>query len=379
MSKKKVQKRSADTSIYLPIDTIFSIFTYLPVKSLLRFKSVSKPLKAIISDNEFKKIHHDRSKLLGRKKLLIQRPTGHFDFRDLESPELFLMEKLLFPLKRLQCAEVSCSCDGLVLLKDQNEYVLWNPSTREYRILESCTYLNQLDGCPKACGICYDSILDDYKVILICDSFYVIYSLNKGCWTKKTSFPCPMRLIPNCWSRGITTEGCVFWSLNSTAINGRVDCTTSTIIYYDVKSDEVEKLPMPKFVRENCSFGLTTLKGRLSLYGGTYNTDRFYIWIMEQDGWNRLMNICNLSSICVKLVYDIKPLWCSENGEILFRGKWKHQLLIYYPKRKQFITVSPPDFSADCRSPEPSICLESLCFPGHSIKEEATHEENLSN
>ncbi|XP_075086075.1 putative F-box protein At2g02030 [Nicotiana tabacum] len=125
MSKMKVQKRLAikgETSIDVPTDTIFSILTRLPVKSLLRFKSVSKPWNAIISDDEFTKIHHHQTKALGRKKLLVQRPTGYF-IRDLENPQLILMEKQLFPLKRLQqCAEIMCSCDGLVLVKDHKSY-----------------------------------------------------------------------------------------------------------------------------------------------------------------------------------------------------------------------------------------------------------------
>nr|XP_009804750.1 PREDICTED: putative F-box protein At2g02030 [Nicotiana sylvestris] len=192
MSKKKVQKRLAikgETSIDVPTDTIFFILTRLPVKSLLRFKSVSKAWNAIICDDEFTKIHHHQTKALGRKKLLVQRPTGYFNFRDLENPQLILMERQLFPLKRLQqCAEIMCSCDGLVLIKDHksyNEYVLWNPSTTKYRVLELCPYLNLDNECPKACGLCNDSNLDDYKVIVICKLFYVVYSLNKGCWKRK--------------------------------------------------------------------------------------------------------------------------------------------------------------------------------------------------
>ncbi|OIT27763.1 PREDICTED: F-box protein CPR30-like [Nicotiana attenuata] len=278
MSKKKVQTRLAikgEISIDVPTDTIFSILTRLPVKSLLRFKSVSKPWNAIISDDKFTKIHHHQTKALGRNKLLVQRPSGYFNFRDLENPQLILMEKQLFPLKRLQqCAEIMCSCDGLVLVKDHksyNEYVLWNPSTTKYRILELCPYLNLDNECPIACGLCYDSNLDDYKVIVICKFFYGVKDI----------------------------------------------------------------------------FVLTSLKGCLSLYGGTYYNEGLDIWIMEQDGWKLLMKIYNLPKICILFVRIMKLLWCSENGEIFFHGQSMNQPVIYYPKQKQFVTVSLPDMSRD--------------------------------
>lgn len=48
----------------VPDDILFPILTGLPVKSLLRFQSVSKPW--LISDNKFKITHCDESKALGR-------------------------------------------------------------------------------------------------------------------------------------------------------------------------------------------------------------------------------------------------------------------------------------------------------------------------
>ncbi|XP_060210998.1 F-box protein CPR1-like [Lycium barbarum] len=388
MPNNKVQKRSADTSMYLTIDTIFSILTNLPVKSLLRFKSVAISWNAIISDDKFKNIHHDQSKVLCREKLLFkQRSTGHFEFRDLESPQLLPMEKQLSPLERFKCEEIWCSCDGLVLLKDYNsykDYVLWNPSTREYRILESCPYLNNNDEyCMKACGMCYDSNLDDYKIILICDLFYVVYSLNKGRWAKKTSFPCPRVFYNNLCSRGtsISTKGCVFWSLTLNSISDRIYCSVPwnrpRIIYYDVKSDEVEQLPLPEFVRVRSLFGLTTLKDCPSLYGGTYINYELDIWILEQDSWKWVMNVCNLPVPCTRFVDNIN-MWCSEIGDrIIFYGVSEEEFFIYYPKLKQFVNVLVPDKSKYYVIPKVAICLDSFYFPRRNIKEEATVMNNI--
>lgn len=80
-------------------------------------------------------------------------------------------------------AEVVCTCDGLALLKNHygnKNYVLWNPSTREYRTLIACPYWNANNNnliMPSACGLWYDSRVDDYKVIVMMpDSIYGVYS-----------------------------------------------------------------------------------------------------------------------------------------------------------------------------------------------------------
>ncbi|PHT96821.1 hypothetical protein BC332_34251 [Capsicum chinense] len=203
--KKKLHKRKVtfedDTSIF-PSEILLNILTRLPVKSLLRFKSVSKPWNVMISSNEFKKSHRDQSKALGREKLLLQ-SRNVFEFRDLESSLLDFMENQQFPLKKFQRAEVWCLCDGLVLLRNPRaykNYVLWNPSTREYRAI-SCPdnhlNYNEEPRRVRACGLCYDSSVGDYKVILIYDLFYAVYSLIRDSWTTKTSFPCPvLPLLP---------------------------------------------------------------------------------------------------------------------------------------------------------------------------------------
>ncbi|PHT28340.1 hypothetical protein CQW23_32062 [Capsicum baccatum] len=49
------------------------IIAWVPVKSLLRFKSVCKAWNVTISDNEFRRTHRDQSKALGHEKLLLHK------------------------------------------------------------------------------------------------------------------------------------------------------------------------------------------------------------------------------------------------------------------------------------------------------------------
>ncbi|KAM3397173.1 hypothetical protein P3S68_000685 [Capsicum galapagoense] len=148
MPKKKSQKSFEDDTSILPGGILFSILVRLPVKALFRFQSVSMSWKTIIFDKNFRKAHRNQSRALGREKLLLrQRFSYDFVFRDPESAQLVMMdEKQLFPTKGFKHNSlVVGSCDGLVLLKNVRAYkafALWNPSTREYRIIE-CPYVSK--------------------------------------------------------------------------------------------------------------------------------------------------------------------------------------------------------------------------------------------
>ncbi|XP_009790093.1 F-box/kelch-repeat protein At3g23880-like [Nicotiana sylvestris] len=248
MSKKKLHKRSVTEkdTFGLPYDILSDILIKVPVKSLLRFKSISKPWNAIISGDEFIKAHRDQSKALGRRKLLLQsKYTGEFELMDLENPKVVTVtQDQESPLKN---SHVLCSLDGLVLL-DINmldeTFALWNPSTRQHQTLR-CPYLINSTRA-RACGLCYDCTVHDYKVILIYILFYVVYSTNTDFWTMKTMFPIfevlELYYGSRGINRGISTEGRVYWSLDWELLNQGVR-KVSTIIYFDVKLDELKELP----------------------------------------------------------------------------------------------------------------------------------------
>ncbi|WMV48280.1 hypothetical protein MTR67_041665 [Solanum verrucosum] len=299
-----------EVTCILPSDIQYLILIKVSiVKSLLRFKSVSKSWNVIISDNEFKRTHRDQSKALGREKLLLlKHSTNEFGFRELETSQLDIIAKGIFLPRKFRKAIVLCSCDGLVLLKNPmayKTYVLWNPSTRESKTL-ACPYFNYKGKVPNACGIFYDSSVDDYRIILIYKWSYGMYSLKNDCWTKKTSSTSHVvRLLHDCsLNGGISIGGYVYW-----IDYDNLEQRNSTIIYFDGKSDELKKLPIPVFARESDFFGLMTImKGCLSLYGGNHQSLVLEIWIMERDEWKLLMKICNLPTICKTFIKE-------ENGE----------------------------------------------------------------
>ncbi|OIT30471.1 hypothetical protein A4A49_54468 [Nicotiana attenuata] len=287
-------------------DILFSIFTRLPLKSLLRFQSVSKPWNAVISD---------QPKVLSslKKLLLVQIGDSTFEFRDLDSPQI-VKGKQEFPLKIFRNPIALCSYNSLVLMKthiDYKEYALWNPCTNECQTI-ACPYLNGMT--PHGCGLCYDPSDDDYKVIFIFKSFYAVYYVKRNYWRKKTySFSRE--------ARDLDAKSC---------------------------NDEL--------------FRLTSLEGRVGLYGGNSRSKELDIWIMEQDGWKLLMKInCN-NFTRYYIENNIILLGYTRNGDILFHARWGlERIFIYDPKRRRF--VKSIQISNDSKRYIIPICLESSYFP----------------
>ncbi|XP_058211844.1 F-box protein CPR1-like [Rhododendron vialii] len=117
----------------LPDGIIFDTLSRLPVKPLCRFKSVSKPWLALITEPHFIKSHLTQSmKNNTNQKLIIASPTSHSVYSvDYQSPD-HTIANLEVPCTSK--VEIMSSCNGvMVLLGTGDELCLWNPSIRMYR------------------------------------------------------------------------------------------------------------------------------------------------------------------------------------------------------------------------------------------------------
>ncbi|KAG2694674.1 hypothetical protein I3760_08G155600 [Carya illinoinensis] len=127
----------------LPKDLIIEILLRLPVKSLVRFRCVSKQWFSLISDPRFAKVHFKR-KSDDNQRLLLSTPLW---LSSLEIDAPFL----------------------------RRNFYIWNPSTAEHRKLldpgtspHSETYNH---------GFGYDASTDDYK-LLVATASYAVYQTH---------------------------------------------------------------------------------------------------------------------------------------------------------------------------------------------------------
>lgn len=167
-----------------PEDVMMYLLTRLQVKSLLRLKYVSKAWCALIKSSTFINIHLNRTTTAKDEFILLKRsfreePNKYqstlsflFDVDD-QIDRRTVFPDLDVPYLTTNCACISLRvlgpCRGLIVLTDSEIIVLFNPTTRNYRLLPPSTYI-----CPfgfyediEGVAFVFDSIVNDYKVTRI--------------------------------------------------------------------------------------------------------------------------------------------------------------------------------------------------------------------
>ncbi|KAM3199295.1 hypothetical protein P3L10_031655 [Capsicum annuum] len=187
--------------IYFNEEIVVDILSRLSVRSLLRFKCVSKFWMALISEPCFTLKHLKLSKNnQNSPKILFLKNMFSLHFSSLTPASLSStqftenVQKLdwLYGGKPWSC-KIYCCYDGLVLVgvrryDNTNHLILflWNPSTRESVVLPSTEFLPQEDY---TCGLGYDSTSGDYMILKISyQSCSEILALKSGMNDSVTSY-----------------------------------------------------------------------------------------------------------------------------------------------------------------------------------------------
>lgn len=167
----------------LPEDVAIYIFFRLPVKSLSRFKCVTKSWYTLIKSSNFINLHLNRTTTTKDEFILFKRthkePQGFKNILsfllsadgeddldsispDLDVPYLSTSYGSIFH-------QLTGPCTGLIFLTDSINFVLLNPATRNYRLLPSSPFV-----CPRGfyrsiggVGFGYESVQKKYKVCRI--------------------------------------------------------------------------------------------------------------------------------------------------------------------------------------------------------------------
>nr|XP_043638124.1 F-box/kelch-repeat protein At3g06240-like [Erigeron canadensis] len=181
----------------LPLDIIFShILPRLPVKSIPRFKCVSKQWHSFLSSRMFAKTHlkflqNDRKQNNLKLIVLSNTTPSNFCTIDCESPDdgFTSIRSLPFEASRENISLIASVnglvCAGLKNVINKNEFydlVLWNPLTGDHKVLfRTSSYKIKQRGFL----FYYSSSEDDYKLVCITRANDVyIYSLKSNSWTK---------------------------------------------------------------------------------------------------------------------------------------------------------------------------------------------------
>ncbi|KAL3507554.1 hypothetical protein ACH5RR_032939 [Cinchona calisaya] len=243
--------------VFIPNDLIIDILSRLPVKTLVRFKSVCKSWQALISDLKFSFPTKGRIHAMCFTKASLM--DGTFYSLDNE----FVVEELPSPVGPISGDEFQLlgSCNGMLLFWSSGCTYIWNPTTRW------CRELSQLNGLLSSplhnisSGLCYDKSTDDYKAVII-DTRLVYMASLRARKIKIIDNNFPYR-VP---SIQITTSGILVNDhLHWVVYEGSLE-NWQLIVYFDERTNVFNQLPMPETVENyELIFGLGVLDGCLSM------------------------------------------------------------------------------------------------------------------
>lgn len=273
MSKENGMELECQSGRSLPEDIEIEILSNLPVKSLMRFKCVSRKWCSLITaDSRFITTHlrrqYHHSNLFSQLSLLLVEEINpntelHISSRILllrdesEIVDIDITYMRADQSKAFIVHDMNVCCNGLVCLmlplhwlNNPPEIILWNPATREFRYLpKRMSYAPQdpnhkfIDG-DSSINSGFDPRNKDYKVVTI-TTFYSagqrkvvvhVFSLKSNCWREVKPYP---RLTACLSSANVELNGVLYWSVFE--ING--------ILSFDLSDEEFREVDIPRSLK----------------------------------------------------------------------------------------------------------------------------------
>ncbi|KAK9016743.1 hypothetical protein V6N11_079237 [Hibiscus sabdariffa] len=287
-------------SDYMPVEVILKILKRLPVKSLVRCRSVCKTWNTLICGPSFISTHLQDSLsnntpllLLGCKKQGRHKFSLHYDNDGFEE-----FKQLQFPpFGCMADSPLVGSCNGLICVQlvtyDDHMYVLWNPSIQKYihlpqESVSQTAYINV--------GFGFDSTTNDYKLLLVgfdMDDKWIqpyLFSLNGNSWKRVTA------VYPN-YDFGPETSlpfvsGAVHWLGQQERRDGGFGLA---ILGFDLSAENFFEINMPESLIGLCLVDLSIMKyGESSIAVSTLPTDAEHeLWVMKKYGvvesWSKVL------------------------------------------------------------------------------------------
>ncbi|XP_074287753.1 F-box protein CPR1-like [Silene latifolia] len=311
----------------IPEDLIMEILSWLPGKTLLRFKSASKSFLNLIIRPEFVKLYLHRSRIGKSTTVVLLRSGNNFALADLDQPQRPAVKldlnpdviNLLAPIryhpagKQLYKSKIIGICNGVVCFKKEEEFVLYNLDTRVYKQVPKPNALRRdsaslyYDEFPfnresrllYDDEFVYDCISDNFKIFrflfLKKGSESYVYNLKDNSWLKIGNPP-GMRLHR---SGNHIASNYLYW------IAYNRDSKAKLLVRFDISSNTYEEILLHPRILHSWNPRLGVLNGRLHI---TKNGKKPEVWMLKEDNcwtfvfrcsteWEYPLNRCLFYSI----------------------------------------------------------------------------------
>ncbi|OMP01405.1 hypothetical protein COLO4_11917 [Corchorus olitorius] len=261
---------------------------------------------------------------------------------------VYLDVALPFEIKRLYIKRfhIVGSCNGLVCFEDYlntGQIFLYNPNLNQHKTLPQPYEVSYRERV--VIGFGYDSVINDYKVVL----WYIkedkgqklaaqVYTLGMNCWRKvETPYHYVTPFFGSDKKSTVFLNGGILWL----GYNRR-----HIIICFNVSSEEFQWFPLPDYVR-GFDMKISVYKDLVCVVNSVKRLDEFYydIWVMSkygvQESWTRLHT---LKIACPD--YDNRFLrGILINGELLWENviNYNHRCLtVDYPDDGKSRNIDQP-------------------------------------
>ncbi|KAF9595980.1 hypothetical protein IFM89_006907 [Coptis chinensis] len=258
----------------VPGELLIELLSYLPIKSVCKFRCVSKSwLKLFTNDPFFAKLHlshqSNESKLHITSFLAKNYPErGINKFYLAETSDISKLFELPFCLDTPSYYFVHGICNGMVLLSKLDNVYIWNPLTRDYIHIRCCPPESTIPLGHSMCrnfGFGLNQATNEYKV--------VSYRQSR------------------------------------------------VILSFDLKEEVLKRYHIhirPELIFKDVYLELVELGGLLCMFGIQFGVE-LQIWVMKQYGvngsWTKQFKI-GLLGVCGSLEY-LRPVGIANSGEII--------------------------------------------------------------
>ncbi|KAJ6720409.1 ASSOCIATED INTERACTION DOMAINS-CONTAINING PROTEIN putative ISOFORM 1-RELATED [Salix viminalis] len=294
----------------VPEDVMMDILIALPIKSILRFRCLSKSWNSLITDKDFINAYLAQAKPL----LLLRRWQDRQELYSLHLDNESLDRSLQFqnlPFRsEADCFDIIGSCNGVVCLSDIDHHgrtkslILWNPTIRKHLNLP----LPKLCGPHSATwGFGFDLSSDDYRVVRVVRQV-----------SSKREFPMEFQVAFN---------GILHWLVYREENDNR---RHSFVLSFDLSNDEFGEIMLPQRLARVDIFWMVISELDDSLAALFYRRDAksVDVWFMREYGvrnsWDRLYRI-QVDGFTRGMVFR-------KNGEILMTKHGSDEVVSCNPR-----------------------------------------------
>ncbi|KAK1353430.1 F-box domain-containing protein [Heracleum sosnowskyi] len=338
----------------LPTKMLDEILCRVPVKYLLRCRSVSKGWCSLIDSTPFVKKQLKQALECNAGGLIINQ-GGQFylaeDFRTSFDADDVVAEEISEPLKaRISGADFVGAANGLICVSKNKmkEVYIFNPSTRKLKKVpgapaEFPRSFHMAETC--LCGFGYDHLNDDYKVVKIAECYFqfrgkmaIVYSLKTNSWKRIENVPDNNTRFFGNW--GMFASGALHWLAIDNPCNG-----SDILVGFDLGLERFKKVSCPVIDGPFVNFNTKSVVSDGGCLGilDKYPNSRIDVWVMMTDSaaeesWSKAFTVGKKHGT---LGYErfVRPVYFSRSGQVVLLEVDSSKLVWYDLERKTIKNV----------------------------------------